>query len=197
MKVIIITYPTPQANEVEVIKEALDIGAYKVHLRRPQWSCDETRKLLDQLPDTVLHHIVLHDYHQLIHEYPISGLHYNQRNPLPKDFPNHNTKYSKSLSCHSLQEIRINKEHLDYLFLSPIFNSISKPSYHTGYTLEELQNASQDIIDHKVFALGGINKERLPIISTIPFGGVALLGAFWESVPQGNYRSLLQSIIND
>lgn len=83
---------------------------------------------------------------------------------------------------------------MDYLFLSPIFNSISKPNYPAQFPLEQLRAST--IIDDKVIALGGIALERLPLLHGIPFGGVALLGDFWNRLPSTNPISHLKTYLS-
>uniref|UniRef100_UPI00259B8A24 thiamine phosphate synthase n=2 Tax=environmental samples TaxID=134245 RepID=UPI00259B8A24 len=179
MKVILITPEESNENEVEVISEALEVGLYRCHLRRPHWSIEETRAFLDCFSSEALSKIVLHDHHQLASEYPVAGLHFNRRHPFSK----RPIGLSASISCHSLEEVERYHKQMDYLFLSPIFNSISKPNYPAQFSLE-LRTST--IIDDKVIALGGISLERLPLLHGIPFGGVALLGDFWNRLPSAN-----------
>lgn len=180
MKVILITPEEPYENEVEIISEALEVGLYRCHLRRPHWSIEETGAFLDCFSSEDLAKIVLHDHHQLASEYPVAGLHFNRRHP----FTQLPIGLSASISCHSLEEVERYHEQMDYLFLSPIFNSISKPNYPAQFLLEQLRTST--IIDDKVIALGGIALERLPLLHGIPFGGVALLGDFWNRLPSAN-----------
>ena len=73
------------------------------------------------------------------------------------------------------------KAECDYVFLSPIYDSISKEGYSSAYPFDTLQKAQQaGIIDSKVIALGGISLEHLPEIASLGFGGAALLGDIWQ-----------------
>ena len=78
-----------------------------------------------------------------------------------------------SRSCHSLDELTAEA---NYLFLSPIFDSISKPGYRAAFSAEELRGK----VDGRVFALGGVTFEQLPYIQELGFGGAAMLGAAWR-----------------
>ena len=82
------------------------------------------------------------------------GIHLNARNPKePHDYAGH-----VSCSCHSVEEVKNKKHFYDYVFMSPIYDSISKVNYYSTYTAEELRDAQRTkIIDSKVMALGGIN----------------------------------------
>ena len=82
-------------------------------------------------------------------------------------------------SRHSFKELE-NITEYDYVFLSPIFDSISKVGYTHAFTSEDLLNAkSTGLINKKVIALGGINAENIPIAHQYGFGGVAVIGALW------------------
>ncbi|WP_419526413.1 thiamine phosphate synthase, partial [Alistipes putredinis] len=85
-----------------------------------------------------------------------------------------------SRSCHSFGEIASHPTE-DYLFLSPIFDSISKTGYRAGYAPDELRKAfAQGIINPRVAALGGIRPEHLPALQEYGFGGAAFLGYIWQ-----------------
>ena len=82
-------------------------------------------------------------------------------------------------SRHSIKELE-NIADYEYVFLSPIFDSISKTGYIHAFTSEDLLNAkSAGLINKQVIALGGINAENIPIARQYGFGGVAVIGALW------------------
>ena len=67
------------------------------------------------------------------------------------------------------------------MFLSPVFDSISKAGYRGAFPPQELDGAARrGLIDHKVVALGGVSAQKMPQVHAWGFGGVALLGAVWE-----------------
>lgn len=151
-------------------------------------------RLLDALPEELLPQVVLHDQQQLARVYPVGGVHFNHRYPYQPPMATPHPRCSYSLSCHSLEEVHRYHSEMDYLFLSPIFDSISKEGYCSRFTLEELQEAGA-IISPKVFALGGVTLERLPLIHSIPFGGVVLLGDFWQRVSSNAHFQRLQQYL--
>lgn len=71
------------------------------------------------------------------------------------------------------------KPSCDYVFLSPIFDSISKQGYKAAFTPEQIE-AAQGIIDQQVVALGGMSLERVPLVRGMGFGGAAFLGDVWQ-----------------
>lgn len=179
MKLIVITTPYFFEGEGEILTALFQAGMEKLHIRKPQSRKEELRSLLDAVPAEYHSRIVIHDYFELAAEYALAGIHLNSRNQnIPEGFQG-----SISRSCHSLQEVRENRQ-LDYVFLSPVFESISKEGYGSGFSLSTLQAAAScRIINEKVIALGGISEETIPAIRHIGFGGVAVLGALWGTAP--------------
>ena len=69
------------------------------------------------------------------------------------------------------------KEECSYVFLSPVFDSISKQGYSAAFSPDTLFRASAEgIIDSKVFALGGVTPDKAGLLSTLGFGGAVMLG---------------------
>ena len=74
------------------------------------------------------------------------------------------------------------KDDYDYLFLSPIFNSISKQGDMSSFSDAELLQASKEgVIDRKVIALGGVTFDKIPYLKDLNFGGVAMIGAIYNT----------------
>lgn len=175
---IVITSDHHVDNEAQRIRELLCERFDILHLRKPQWTIDECRRLLDEIDSNLYNRIVIHDFYELYTEYNLRGIHLTGRNP---EIPAGITPKHISCSCHSLEEVSQRKPNMNYVFLSPIFDSISKHGYKSPFPYETLKEASsQGIIDSKVMALGGINDERIEIIREIGFGGYAMLGNIWE-----------------
>lgn len=99
-----------------------------------------------------------------------------------------------SRSCHSIQEVIRHKSECDYLFLSPIYDSISKEGYGAAFSRIELKRAAEEgIIDSQVFALGGVSLEHIPEIRSLGFGGAAVLGALWQAESPAKYLKALEN----
>jgi thiamine-phosphate pyrophosphorylase len=103
-------------------------------------------------------------------------------------------RLSISVSCHSFEEIMAALAAFDYMFLSPVFDSISKTGYKPRYTPEQLNDAKvKGVVNSRVIALGGICAERISVVRRYGFGGVAVLGSLWtESAVGGNMDGLLE-----
>lgn len=187
MKLIVITTPHFFEGESRILSALFQEGMERLHLRKPQSDAASLRTLVDEIPDAYHSRIVLHDHFELTETCQLGGIHLNNRNhKIPESF-----KGSISRSCHSLQEVQENRG-LDYVFLSPVFQSISKEGYGSCFTWEALKNAAFDgIIDQKVIALGGLSEKTIPSIADLGFGGVAVLGALWGNKPEASPASTI------
>lgn len=177
MKIIAITSPNITDADVYLIKTLIAKGIDSVHLRKPEANIDECRKLLAELTKEERANIIIHDYPELYDEFSLKGIHINKNiTHLPDGYNGFKTR-----SCHSFEEIEKYKTEYDYLFLSPIFDSISKVGYKSRFTKEALLKASiSGIIDHKVIALGGVTLDMTPYLKQLNFGGIAMIGGIYN-----------------
>lgn len=192
MKIIVITTPNFIKGEEFVIPHLLQLGVDLVHIRKPSATREQLALLLDSLPKWCYDQLVVHDCLELANEYHLRGIHLNRRNHVIPD----NFKGSVSMSCHSLEEVDIKKDMADYVFLSPIFNSISKSGYNSAFSKEELHNAmKQGTIDKKVIALGGVSLANIDTVKDLGFGGAALLGDIWDRTESPDFDEYIKSLI--
>ena len=194
MKLIVITSPSFLADEGNAINALFQTGLEILHLRKPHSSIDEVENLLQSVSEPFRNRIVLHEHFGLVKKYGLKGIHLNARNPVaPEGYHGHISR-----SCHSLQEVEEWKNVCDYVFLSPIYDSISKEGYGAHFTTEQLQDArSRSLVDEKVVALGGICADNIPEVKSFGFGGVALLGDIWSREGADrvlHFKQLLQII---
>ena len=177
MKLIIITTPEFFEGEANAITSLFRAGLEILHLRKPGASVEEVTRLLHQIPHEYLERIVTHEHFQLAAIWGLKGIHLNGRNPQPpQGYEGH-----ISCSCHLLEEVIQCKSSCNYVFLSPIYNSISKKDYSSAFSSENLKKAHQaGIIDSKVMALGGISQKHFAEIKSLGFGGAVLLGDIWQ-----------------
>ena len=193
MKIIAISSPIAVAEEVTLIKQLLQNGVDVIHIRKPLSefnrsegdffyeenridAIDYIRLLLQQLSTGERDKIIIHDYYELYEEYALKGVHINKNiTHLPDDYNGF-----RSRSCHTFEEVTQYKDEFDYLFLSPIFDSISKAGYRSAFDNAMLQQAAEmGIIDDKVIALGGVTLDKIPLLRNWKFGGIAMSGAIY------------------
>lgn len=191
MKIIAITTPNFIECESSVIPHLLQLGVDLVHIRKPSATSEQLALLLNSLPTWCYDQLVVHDCLELANKYNLKGVHLNRRNHTVPD----NFKGSVSMSCHSLEEVEIKKDMADYVFLSPIFNSISKNGYNSAFSKEELHNAmKQGTIDKKVIALGGVSLANIETVKDLGFGGAALLGDIWYRTESLDFDEYIKSL---
>lgn len=177
MKIIAITTPKIISDDGYIIRGLLDNGVDIVHLRKPESTIDECRVLLSNLGEEYRARIVVHDYPELYSEFSLRGVHINKNiGTLPDGYDGLRTR-----SCHSFEEVVRYKDECDYLFLSPIFDSISKAGYHSAFDECSLRQASiSGVIDSRVIALGGVTINKIDYLRNLNFGGVAMSGAIYS-----------------
>ena len=177
MKLILMTTPSFFVEEHQILNALFEEGLERLHLRKPNTEPVYSERLLSLISEQHRKKIVVHDHFYLKQEYGLRGIHLNHRNPEPPS----RYKGHLSVSCHTAEEIVAHKKACDYVFLSPIFSSISKEQYPSAFTTAELKRlAEQKVIDRKVMALGGISLDRIKDVKELGFGGCVVLGDIWN-----------------
>ncbi|MDR2848331.1 MAG: thiamine phosphate synthase [Bacteroidales bacterium] len=170
-------------GEVGIINRLFHAGMETLHLRKPAYSQDILQNMLHDIEQAYHPRIVLHDHFELVKPFSLAGVHLNSRNTA---CPSGVT--AVSCGCHSLACLNGRLSTFNGLiFLSPVFDSISKVGYKKAFTDEELLTAKKNkLINHRVVALGGMSAETIPLAASYGFGGVAVLGDLWGEKPTIN-----------
>ncbi|MBQ7310413.1 MAG: bifunctional hydroxymethylpyrimidine kinase/phosphomethylpyrimidine kinase [Alistipes sp.] len=176
MRLLAITRPELYVEEIREAIYLLENVVDILHIRKPNATAEQVEHLLCALRK-YRDRIVLHDHFDLAVKYSLAGIHLNRRNStVPLEF-----RGTISRSCHSAEEVVRYKAECDYVFLSPIFDSISKEGYRSAFTADELEALRDSgVIDSKVYALGGVTMNNLQRLKALGFGGAAMLGAAWK-----------------
>lgn len=120
MKWITITSPEFLSGEAIFIDKLFSQGLDLLHIRKPDAPLEAYKRFLLQIPKQWYSRIVLHEHFALAEEFGLHGIHLNRRcSVAPNAFHG-----SISCSCHTIEEVITQKESKDYVFLSPIFDSI-------------------------------------------------------------------------
>lgn len=180
--VIVISNPTAIADEQVISKQLFDEGLEVFHVRKKEFSENEMRAFIEQIPEKYFSRLVLHSHYHLAEEYNLKGIH------VPVDFNYLASKRSLSVSFHSLDEVEKFENKFDYGFLSPVFDSISKEGYKSKFDFSKLKTylANRKALNNGtgnglLIALGGIDEDKIDIVKELGFSGIALLGAIWQS----------------
>lgn len=173
MKLIAITPTYFYPGEAQAIADALTAGGFwRVHIRKPGASAEEIARLVEEIPAELRPRLTLHDHQELATGLGVGGVQLNGRCPaIPEWFTGH-----VSRGAHSPAEAVEAAKEADYVLLSPVAPSLSKPGYKPAYSFAEMAAVASE----KIFALGGVTREMLPRIEAAGFGGAALLTDAWR-----------------
>lgn len=191
MKLIVVTAPTFFVEEDKIITALFEEGLDILHLRKPETPAMYSERLLTLIPQKYHKRIVTHEHFYLQEEFNLMGIHLNTRNPKePHDYSGH-----ISCTCHSLDEVQNKKHFYDYLFLSPIYDCITKTGVTSGFTAKELRQAEKNkITDSKIMALGGITSDNILKVKDYGFGGAVVMGDLWSKFNACTDRDYLEVI---
>jgi len=187
VRLVVITAPTALPEEPRLLTELLAAGLVRLHLRKPGWPAKELAKLIEALPAQFHARLVLHGHPALVRRYGLGGLHLtaSQRAAATRR-PALLPGQTLSTSFHSLAEITHARRRYDYVFLSPIFDSLSKAGYTSNFDLATVRaflqkRAASPDQRAAVLALGGIDNQTIIQAQQVGFAGAAVLGAVWHS----------------
>ena len=186
MKLIVISRSSIHNTEWDTVRQLFERGLQIFHLRKPHASSQQVEEYLNEIPERFRNRIVLHSKHHLAGKYKLKGIHlnrYNRRNSFKTWM---HVKYLKlrypslviSTSFHSLETLIESKTQYEYVFLSPIFNSISKTEYKSQFNHQLLSTEIKKVTQN-VIALGGVAEDNLDQVQKMGFYGAAVLGAIW------------------
>lgn len=175
MNVLAVSPESDYAGEAACVVRLLENGLARYHLRKPGWAAGQTAEFIRQLPKDLQPRISLHQHHELAGDFPV-GLHF--RDSGAWDLPEASAE-SLSRSLHRPAGLAEACQGMDYVFLSPVFSSISKPGYAPDWSLDELQAALPVLCPAAVYALGGIDPGNYSQAMELGFDGVVLHGALW------------------
>jgi thiamine-phosphate pyrophosphorylase len=193
MKIIVISNSSAAANEAAIINGLFDAGLNSLHLRKPDYSSAQLRRLISLIKEDYHPFTALHQHHEIAPEFGITRLHYTEQaysaTPAVLLQKQKDQGYTLSTSLHQLDTLGTLNV-FDYVFYGPVFNSLSKPGYQSklppGFRLAHKPPGP------KVIALGGISMENLPQVMKMNFDGAAILGAIWNMPEQGieNFKQI-------
>jgi thiamine-phosphate pyrophosphorylase len=178
-ELIVISREDYDVSENQIVSSLFENGLASFHLRKPGLTEEKLSDFIHGIPLQFHGRIVLHSHFYLTEKYKLKGVH-------GKPGSSSTGKKIISASFHALEEIESNHFPFEYVFLSPIFDSISKPGYRSKFDLttlsrnfEHWQKEGRSI--PKVIALGGIHSGNISSLTQIGFSGAALSGSIWES----------------
>lgn len=186
MKIIVITPSGTVENETRIVTRLFESGLNTLHIRKLKMSTRDMQTYIEQIPAHFHDRIVLHSHHRLALTYPLRGIHLTRAH-LRRSFSYRlllkwirmkRPHLTISTSYHKLSSIYEEERKFNYVFLSPIFDTLTQRfnagfSPHSLRTLLAKNRAS-------VIARGGVNSTNIGDAAEIGFSGVALNSSLWK-----------------
>lgn len=166
---IVFSSPVLFPNEASIVDSLFEAGMEIFHIRKKDSSEEELSDFLSKISPDHYHKIVIHG--------PQKGL--------LTQFEECKMFTSVSKSVHTPAELDRDFKGIDYVFLSPVYESISKLGYKRSWKIAELKGALPRFRElnpnTRIIALGGVNPENAMATLEFGFDDFAVLGALWEN----------------
>lgn len=185
MRLIVLTASTWRDDEAAVLTAMFECGLETLHVRKPGCSKQAMERLLCELPARFHNRIVLHAHYELAETYNLKGIHLPEgiRTEQPVFAEEWKLQFPEqhlSTSLHDIALLQREFQEFEYVFLSPVFNSISKSGYKTPFAPDELTRIIPTS-PNAVIALGGVTTGNMTKVRAMGFVGCAVLGSIWEA----------------
>jgi thiamine monophosphate synthase len=164
----VITSPEDIPGEADYLEAMLEAGLEKLHLRKPGGTLEG---LLERLTPKWSSRLVLHGSIRLAMRYGIPQVHGNLG--MARDAG----RLAVSTSVHSWAELKGLPWWVKYSFISPLFDSISKPGYGAN---SELLTMPPGPYPCRPVGLGGVDADTIGLMMSRNWMGAAVLGWIWE-----------------
>ena len=199
MNLIVISNAKTTAAEIDAVIGMFRDGLHHFHLRKPKASKKDLEAYLNQIPAEYHQRIILHSHHALAGKFQVGGVHLGRRHR-KKSLKNWWRKRRLKMrlpnmrvtrSFHRLSRLLDNEAPYNYVFLSPVFEGITKKQHAAGYSERKLSRVLPRLKDD-VVALGGVDATKVDQVISMGFDGLALWGALWED--EGNARKVFLEV---
>ncbi|MFT4806498.1 MAG: thiamine-phosphate pyrophosphorylase [Psychroserpens sp.] len=179
--IIVIAPEDDLPKEIDLLTQLFEAGLEHFHLRKPYKNYKAHCEYLNQIEEQYHNKIVVHYHHELINEFKLRGIHFQEQNRI--DHIDNPGQYFKGLdmfgktissSFHEPKDLEDCYFEFDYHLLSPVFSSISKKG-------EEGRGFDVSHIDKTIVGMGGVTANNLKAFDTLGYKGVGVLGGVWHS----------------
>lgn len=168
-------------NEINILNQLFKNGLEYYHFRKPDKNYKEHITYLNQIDTQYHNRIVVHYHHELINEFNLKGIHFQEQKRIdhidnPGQYFKSLNMYGKTISSsfHDPKTLQDCNFEFDYHLLSPVFTSISKVGYEgKGFDVNH--------IDKFIVGMGGINADTVAQTFKLGFKGIGVLGGVWNS----------------
>lgn len=204
MRIIVITPEHTVLNETKTVNQLFANGLERLHLRKRGWSEQEYLDYIQQIDSRYHDRIVLHESFELAERIGLGGIHLNSHCQKDEKVMAYSRsvadKVAVSGSFHSWQEIAENHFAYAYVFISPVYDSISKVEYKASISLSGATEVKEKLKSEgrycpEIIGLGGVGAMQIKELVQYGFDGAAMLGAIWESEdPVETFTSIITPI---
>jgi len=188
MKIVAISQPKIVENEPETIQQLFEAGLETFHIRKPRLRTQQLYDFIQKIPAQFHNRLIIHSHHRLASKFNLQGVHYTRLH-LEPTFKNWwrerklrllKRKLVRTSSHSKLATLYDNSEmNFDYVFLSPIFDSITG-KFQSGF-YEDSIKAAMHKTGIRIIARGGIDITRIEKVNELGFYGMALYSCLWKS----------------
>jgi thiamine-phosphate pyrophosphorylase len=190
MRIVVVSPEREVTDEHALVQEMFRLGLQTYHVRKPKYTTEKLRSYLSRFDKRFMDRIVIHTHHELAVPFKLKGIHLTERHRKKKRFKTWLTmKYVKfrmpniqvTTSFHVIQSIvrKYNPEYR-YVFLNPIFESISKVGYKSTFNDDSLR-AGLKKTKYEVLAMGGVTFDNIDKVVDYGFHGFGLVGTLWQN----------------
>ena len=187
MKLILVSSSEKKEKETAIVTEMFQMGVENFHLRKPKLTTKELREFIEDIPVHFRNRIIIHSHHNLAIDYDLKGIHLtriHKRRKLRQWFTMQRIrmkgkKIIVSTSFRKLADLYEEENKFSYVFLSPIFDSLSS-KFQSGFNEYSLK-AAMEKTPHKVVARGGMDASRIEMVKSLGFCGIAFYSTIWKS----------------
>lgn len=180
----IITREEFSADESRQLKDILENFPVFIHIRKPRYPLKEYISFLNTIPEELRTNVFIHEFHEECASLGPGGLHIPVRSrslyfqKLKNLFFIPEKKFNLSFSLHEVDKNFIPDVITDFVFISPVWNSISKPGYPGKKISPSAFNIPSSV---QRIALGGIVPENIKQTLELGYDGIAVCGWIWNS----------------
>ena len=186
MNIVVISSTDKFHSEINSVVKLFEAGLEVFHIRKPKFGREKMEEYIKLIPKKYHSQIVIHTHHALAKKYKLMGVHLTRKHRKRKwqtswrirMMKMRNPKFVVTRSFHKLSDILDEKRKYNYVFLTPIYEGISKKSHSGGFSKRALMKALENSVS-PVFGLGGISADKIEDLKQLGFAGAALLGSIW------------------
>ncbi len=188
MKVILLSKPRYDEEEIGLLKIMFESGLETYHLRKPRITTQQMKNFLDKIPSQFHSKIVIHSHHHLARKYNLKGIHFT-RSHFKNTFKNWWRKLMlsyfkpdviKTRSFTSLASVfEKDEQQYEYVMLYPVFDALTG-SFQSGYHEQGIRNVIQKS-NYKIVVRGGVDAKKIEQIIDLGFHGLVLNSSIWKT----------------